>query len=291
MCVFFYLINGLIYPTQHSLFSFFRVDSTPDDTVGEGKMYAREGNPMCPVFSFTKYLSKLNENIDDLWQRPLDSFNESDTVWYYKSPMGKTTLGNMMPEISRIANLSKKYTNHCIRATSITALDRAGFEARHIMRASGHKSEASIRSYSYRLSEEKKREMSDSLSDTLSCNKNDFVSKKDDENQFDDISEGELLDLFSDDNLLVEIMNSKEPLASSSNISKNGNSTSAMTTPSLNEHNYLSLNQNMALNTSINSIAPQIIQPHTETVWQRNPHYFINPNMNNCTVNFNFHGN
>ena len=38
--------------------------------------------------------------------------------------------------------------NHSIRATAVTILDKSGFEARHIMAVSGHKNEASIRSYS-----------------------------------------------------------------------------------------------------------------------------------------------
>jgi hypothetical protein len=53
----------------------------------------------------------------------------------------------MMPGISEQAKLSFRYTNHSVRATAITALDDADIETRHIMRASGHKSETSIRSY------------------------------------------------------------------------------------------------------------------------------------------------
>lgn len=64
-------------------------------------------------------------------------------------------LARMMPDISEQAKLSFRYTNHSVRATAITDLDDAGIEARH-MRASGHKSEASIRSYAKRLSENKK---------------------------------------------------------------------------------------------------------------------------------------
>ena len=43
--------------------------------------------------------------------------------------------------------LSKIYTNHSIRATAVTILDKCGYEARHIMADSGHKSKSSIRSY------------------------------------------------------------------------------------------------------------------------------------------------
>ena len=60
-----------------------------------------------------------------------------------------------MSSISKELKLSQKYTNHCIRATAVLLLDECNFEARHIMRVSGHKSGSSIRSYSRRLSEVK----------------------------------------------------------------------------------------------------------------------------------------
>ena len=69
-----------------------------------------------------------------------------------------------MKKLLKSAELSKQYTNHCIRATAVNVLDQNNFEARYIMRVSGHKSEASIRSYSRRLSEEKQRDISNSLS-------------------------------------------------------------------------------------------------------------------------------
>ena len=81
--------------------------------------------------------------------------------------VGKNTLGSMMAKISTECELTKRYTNHCIRSTCITALDDSGIETRHIMGLSGHKSESAVRSYSKRLSEKKKREMSDVLSSTV----------------------------------------------------------------------------------------------------------------------------
>ena len=69
-----------------------------------------------------------------------------------------------MSKISTMAGLSQSYTNHCIRATNLTALDDVGIEARHIMRVSGHKSEASIRSYACRLNAKKKEQISETLS-------------------------------------------------------------------------------------------------------------------------------
>jgi hypothetical protein len=79
----------------------------------------------------------------------------------------------MMAKISQVCNLSKRYTNHCIRSTCITALYDNGIETRHIMGLSGHKSESAVRAYSKRLSEKKTREMSDILIATVQETGND----------------------------------------------------------------------------------------------------------------------
>ena len=50
---------------------------------------------MCPVASFKKYLQKLHHMFDVLWQRPLDSYVESNQVWYCRAALGKNTLGTM----------------------------------------------------------------------------------------------------------------------------------------------------------------------------------------------------
>ena len=65
-----------------------------------------------------------------------------------------------MSLISKELKLSQKYTNHCIRAAAVSLLDKCNFEACHIMRVFGHKSESSIRSYATRLSEVKQKEIS-----------------------------------------------------------------------------------------------------------------------------------
>ena len=130
-------------------------------------MYARRDDPLCPVYSFKLYLGKRHPDIIDLWQRPKDSFDYNDEAWYCKSPVGKNILAQMMPKISIKAKLFKRYANHSVRATPISAMNNAGIEARHNMRASGHRSKSSIRSYSKRLSEDKQRAISDSLNSAL----------------------------------------------------------------------------------------------------------------------------
>ena len=99
-------------------------------------------------------------------QRPLNSFIENEK-WYCRVAIGKNALNKFMVNLSTSARLSRANTNHCIRATCVPALDEAGVEARHIMTITGHKNEASIRSYSCTLSDEKKRDISTTISDTL----------------------------------------------------------------------------------------------------------------------------
>ena len=118
-----------------------------DEKSSGGCMYEEPQSPRCPpVRAFQNYLDKLNPACEWLWQRPkrIDKVTPDSKPWYDNIPLGKNQLGAMMKTLSAKANLSKTYTNHCFRATCITLLDQKGFQARHIMSVSGHKSEASI---------------------------------------------------------------------------------------------------------------------------------------------------
>lgn len=65
-----------------------REGARPNETIGEGRMYEVQGSASCPVKSFEKYLSKLHPQLDSLWQRPLNSFDPTDDVWYCKAALG-----------------------------------------------------------------------------------------------------------------------------------------------------------------------------------------------------------
>ena len=100
---------------------------------------------LCPVKSFVTYTRHLRGNkCDRLFQRP--SLKENSVGWYESAPMGNNTIGNMMPNLSEKAGLSRRYTNHSLRATSVNVLDNIGnFASRHIMTVMGHKSENSLK--------------------------------------------------------------------------------------------------------------------------------------------------
>jgi hypothetical protein len=73
----------------------------------------------------------------------------------------------MMGQISREFSLSKTYTNHSLRATTVHVLDAAQFPGRHIMTVTGHKSETSLKTYIGYTTEKTKQMMSDTISEAV----------------------------------------------------------------------------------------------------------------------------
>ena len=63
--------------------------------------------------------------------------------------------------MSKKYKFSKRYTNHCVRVTSLQLLDDEEIPGRHIIRISGHKSESTINTYARKLSSAMKRSISD----------------------------------------------------------------------------------------------------------------------------------
>ena len=126
-----------------------------DDESQGGQMCSLPGNPLCPVTSLKMYLSKLNDGCQWMWQRPKAKVTEQDASWYVNAPLGICILGSMLKRICKEAGC-KMYTNHSLRATSISILDRAGHPSRDIMTVSGHRAESSIKNY-VRTSEDKKK--------------------------------------------------------------------------------------------------------------------------------------
>ena len=102
-------------------------------------------------------------------------------IWYDNMVVGENTLGKKMKVISHQAELSTIYTNHSTRATTITILDRSGFEAGHIMSVSGHRNESSIKTYS-KTDTNTKTNMAGSLMAVIDNNKSNVVASEAGEN-------------------------------------------------------------------------------------------------------------
>ena len=94
-----------------------------DDESQGGQMCSLPGNPLCPVTSLKMYLSKLNDGCQWMWQRPKAKLTEQDASWYVNAPLGKCILGSMLKRICKEAGC-KMYTNHSLRATSISGQSR-----------------------------------------------------------------------------------------------------------------------------------------------------------------------
>ena len=140
-------------------------------------MPARPDSNKCPVKSFKTMLSKLHPQCDSLWQRPRLIFSENDDIWFSNSRLGQKTLASFMPYVSKNITLSQLYTNHSVRTTGITALNRSHFGQKQIMAVSGHKSLSSLAIYE-RVSDREKMAMGHAMADALSENPQGKFKKK-----------------------------------------------------------------------------------------------------------------
>ena len=102
------------------------------------------GTENCPLTSLKFYLSKLNESCDTFFQRPQSVKWEASPSWYENSPVGFNTLAKMMSIISDAADLSIRYTNHSIRATTVTMLRQANVDPTDIIGVTGHRNVQSL---------------------------------------------------------------------------------------------------------------------------------------------------
>ena len=128
----------------------------------EKKMWAEDAG-RCPVRTLKLYLSKLNAKNQSLFQRPSRSFSTKSDRWYDNQVLGVHSLENMVSTMSEKYCLSRRYTNHCIRASVVTELDRAGFAPTDICHVTGHRSAESLKHYCSKPSSDKSQKMSSAL--------------------------------------------------------------------------------------------------------------------------------
>ena len=88
----------------------------------EGGIIVETDSEKCPIKVFSLYLSKLCPKSNFLWQLIFKK-QSNDDRWYHRKA-GKDTIAQFMPKISEICGLSRRYTNHCLRATKCTFLGR-----------------------------------------------------------------------------------------------------------------------------------------------------------------------
>ena len=132
---------------------------------GDGKIFSYSGSKRCPVKTIKAYLSHLNPEVDALFQRPKDArFSpEEDSIWFKRKVLGHNTLENMLKNMTQRAGIQPYFTNHSLRATTITVLSSVNVETRQIKAVTGHNSEAIIESYCERPTLRQFQHMSSAL--------------------------------------------------------------------------------------------------------------------------------
>ena len=120
------------------------------------------------------YLDHLNPTSEALFQKPRDDQSQKfrpadDKVWCCNSPVGSSTLDNMLKNMSSRAGIEPHLTNHCLRATAVTVQSDHNCETRHIKFVTGHRSDQAVESYNDRPSIEQQKKMSHVFSDFFSA--------------------------------------------------------------------------------------------------------------------------
>ena len=137
-----------------------------DQDYSDQRVYETPGQ-LNVIEAYNLYLSKLNPKCKAFFQTPRTGNFDRSQHWYKNEPIGKNTLGRIMPSISKAAHLSQVYTCHSVRASCITILGKAGIVPSNICKITKHKNEASLKRYFTELSTDQKQECTAILSEAL----------------------------------------------------------------------------------------------------------------------------
>jgi hypothetical protein len=112
------------------------------------KIFASVGSRKCVVQMLDFYYSKLPPEPKAFYLRPLTKI-EQGKPWYANVPVGINNLRMFMSRMSEKGELSTKYTNHSLRATSASRLFSCNVPEKLIQEKTGHRSWAGLRSYEH----------------------------------------------------------------------------------------------------------------------------------------------
>ena len=119
------------------------------ENVKKARLY-EENDEKCLFKGLNLYLEKVAESgcKNELFPLPM---KKCGMKWYCeKRVLGKNTFANMMSRISKNAETSKNYTNHCIRVSDVTLLHEGGHSTEEIQVVTGHKNASSVSRYVYK---------------------------------------------------------------------------------------------------------------------------------------------
>ena len=99
------------------------------------------------VEAMTRLMSMLHKSQDRLFQRVLTGVWPTTGPWFCNAPLGHNPLSQMMPLLSVRANLSTRYTDHCVRARVVTDLKEVGYSNHEVCAIKGHQHQGSLAHY------------------------------------------------------------------------------------------------------------------------------------------------
>ena len=130
------------------------------EDIKNARAYENLSNPLeCPVVAWETYLSHI-EGSPNLFPKPCKLMCKSKKSWYTENlKVGKNTIDTLMSNLSIKLNLSKRYTNHCLRVTFVTILKEHGFSNSEICQFTGHKNPQSVERYNRKRRDENFEDM------------------------------------------------------------------------------------------------------------------------------------
>ena len=114
------------------------------------RAYAIPGSECCLVKLLDFYMPLLPSDSPYFYMQGLEKFSSDSSKFAYKKQrVGVNMLKNMLPELSRKSGIGVHYTNHLLRATSITRMFNNGLPEKLIADTSGHKSVKALWCYEH----------------------------------------------------------------------------------------------------------------------------------------------
>lgn len=119
------------------------------EDIKKSRAYENKEMPQeCPVLAWDMYYNAIGDS-KNLFPKPSsDKLRKSHTPFCSSQPLSKHSIDNLMPKLSVQLNLSRRYTNHCIRVTMVTVLKENGYSNTDISTLTGHKNPMSVERYS-----------------------------------------------------------------------------------------------------------------------------------------------
>ncbi|XP_076143598.1 uncharacterized protein LOC143125754 [Alosa pseudoharengus] len=110
-----------------------------DSENNRRRMFARPGDPLCPVASLEKYIRKMPPNSPAFFLNPQKNVFEVDPVWYSTIALGVNQIASVLSRICREAGIEQIYTNSCLRRTKVNLPPDVAPQSYEIVSVNGHR--------------------------------------------------------------------------------------------------------------------------------------------------------